>query len=127
MSSSGLFSEIKKHPWILALVILVHMALALMLGLNLSNDEKPPMPSAKKHNIIDAVVINANQYDEREKQKKLLVQKKVEDKKAAREKESAEKKKAAEKKKQQALAKKKGRGQAARKAATGKETAGNTG
>lgn len=101
MSSSGLYSEIKKHPWILALVILLHMGLALLLGINLSSDDKPPMPSAQKHKIIDAVAIDAKKYDKREKQKKLAVQKKIEDKR------DAEKKKVAEIKKQQELKKKK--------------------
>jgi len=68
MNSSGIFTEIKKHPKILALVILVHLVLAILLGLNLSNDEAPPMPMAQKHKIIDAVVVDATKYDERKKQ-----------------------------------------------------------
>jgi colicin import membrane protein len=103
MSSSGLFAELKKHPWILALVILVHLGLALLLGLNLSNDEAPPMPSAQKHKIIDAVVVDANKYDERVKKKERLkkqaVQKKIDDKKAAEKKKRLALKKKVEEKK----------------------------
>ena len=125
MNSSGLFAEIKKHPKILALVILVHIGLAILLGLNLSNDEAPPMPMAQKHKIIDAVVVDGKKFDERKKQEKLAEQKKIEDKKAAEkkkllaaqkkkaaqkrleEKRLAEKKKSAEKKRQQETEKKK--------------------
>ena len=106
MNSSGLFTEIKKHPKILALVILLHLGLAVLLGLNLSSDDAPPMPMAQKHKIIDAVVVDAKKYDERKKQEKQAAQKKIEDKKAAEKKKllAAQKKKAAEKK---ALAEKK--------------------
>jgi colicin import membrane protein len=129
---SGLLSEIKNNPWALALVIAFHLVLIVLLSINLSSDEKPPMPAAQKHKIIDAVVIDAKQYDEREKQKKLAAQKKIDDKKAAEKKrkqelerkkqlekkqlaekkkqeqiKAAEKKKAAEKQKALALAKKK--------------------
>ena len=99
MNSSGLFAELKKHPWIMALVILVHIGLVVLLSINLSNDEKPPVPMAKKHKIIDAVVVDAKKYDQRVKQKETAVKKKIEDKKAAEKKRLAEKKQAAEKKK----------------------------
>jgi colicin import membrane protein len=129
---SGLLSEIKNNPWALALVIAVHIVLIVLLSINLASDEKPPMPAAQKHKIIDAVVVDAAKYDEREKQKKLAAQKKIEDKKAAEKKRkqeienkkklekqrlaekkkqeqklAAEKKKIAEKQKALALAKKK--------------------
>ncbi len=107
MSSSGLFSEIKKHPWILAAVILLHLGLAILLGLNLSSDDAPPSPAAQKHKIINAVAVNTKQYDERKKQKKHAIQKKVEDKKAAEKKKKlALKKKKSEEKKRQAEKKK---------------------
>ncbi len=130
--SSGLLSEIKNNPWALAFVIAVHIVLIVLLSINLASDEKPPMPAAQKHKIIDAVVVDAAKYDEREKQKKLAAQKKIEDKKAAEKKRkqeienkkklekqrlaekkkqeqklAAEKKKIAEKQKALALAKKK--------------------
>ena len=129
---SGLISEIKNNPWALALVIVVHIVLIVLLSINLASDEKPPVPAAQKHKIIDAVVVDATKYDEREKQKKLAAQKKIEDKKAAEKKRkqeienkkklekqrlaekkkqeqklAAEKKKIAEKQKALALAKKK--------------------
>jgi len=126
---AGLFTEIKNNPWALAFVISIHIVLIVLLSINLSSDKKPPMPVAQKHNIIDAVAVDAKKYDDREKQKKrdaeklvlekkrqqelarekelekkrLLEQKAVEDK---RQKE-LEKKKAAEKEKQLAIAKKK--------------------
>ncbi len=103
MSSSGLFAEIKKHPWILALVILVHLGLALMMGLNLSNDEPPPMPAAQKHKIIDAVVVDAKKYDESVKKKERLKiqaeQKKLDEIKATKKKKQLALKKTQEKKK----------------------------
>jgi len=130
--SSGLLSEIKNNPWALAFVIAVHIVLIVLLSINLASDEKPPVPAAQKHQIIDAVVVDATKYDEREKQKKLAAQKKIEDKKAAEKKRkqeienkkklekqrlaekkkqeqklAAEKKKIAEKQKTLALAKKK--------------------
>jgi len=106
---SGLLTEIKNNPWALALVIVVHVVLIVLLSINLASDEKPPMPAAQKHKIIDAVVIDAKKYDQREKQKKLASQKKIDDKKAAEKKrkqelekkKTLEKKKLAEKKKQQ--------------------------
>lgn len=106
MNSSGLFSELKKHPWIMVLVVLLHVGLVVLLSINLSNDEKPPMPMAQKHNIINAVAVDAKKYDDRKKQKKIAADKKVEDKKAAEKKRLAEKNKAAEKKRQQEAEKK---------------------
>lgn len=112
--NSGLFSEIKNHPWVLAAVILIHIGLIVLLSINLSDDDKPPTPAAQKHNIIDAVAIDAKKYDEREKQKKLAAKKIIEDKrqqelekKKALEKKRLAEKKAAEQKRQQALEKKK--------------------
>jgi colicin import membrane protein len=100
MKSGGLFSEIKNHPKILALVILFHIVLIVLLSINLASDDKPPMPMAQKHKIISAVVVDAKKYDERKKQKKLAEQKKIADKKAAEKKrqQELERKKAAEKK-----------------------------
>jgi len=106
---SGLLSEIKNNPWALALVIAVHIVLIVLLSINLASDEKPPMPAAQKHKIIDAVVVDAAKYDEREKQKKLAAQKKIDDKKAAEKKrkqeienkKKVEKQRLAEKKKQE--------------------------
>ena len=106
MNSSGLFSELKKHPWIMVFVVLLHVGLVVLLSINLSNDEKPPVPMAQKHNIINAVAVDAKKYDEREKQQKLAAEKKIEDKKSAEKKRLAEKKKAAEKKRQQEADKK---------------------
>ena len=106
MNSSGLFSELKKHPWIMVFVVLVHVGLVVLLSINLSNDEKPPVPMAQKHNIINAVAVDAKKYDKREKQKKIAAEKKIEDKKSAEKKRLAEKKKAAEKKRQQEADKK---------------------
>ena len=107
MSSGGLFAEIKKHPRILALVILVHLVVIVLLSINLASDEKPPMPKSQNHKIINAVAVDATKYDEQKKQKKLAAKKKVEDKKKAdlkrkkalEKKRLSEKKKAAEKKK----------------------------
>jgi len=101
MNSVGLFSEIKKHPRILGVVILVHLVVVVMLSINLSNDEKPPMPMAQKHKIISAVAVDAKKYDEQKKKKKVATRKKVEDKKAAelKKKKALEKKKASDKKK----------------------------
>ncbi len=99
MNSGGLFSEIKSHPKILLLVILVHIGLVILLSINLSSDEKPPVPAAKKHNIINAVAVDTKQYDERKKQEELAARKKIEDKKAAeaKRKKELERKKAIEK------------------------------
>jgi len=86
------------------MVVLVHLGLALLLGLNLSNNEPPPMPNAQKHKIIDAVAVDVKKYDEsvkkKERLKKQAEQKKLEEIKAARKKEqlALEKKKAEEKK-----------------------------
>lgn len=71
MNRNSLFAELKKHPWILAVVIIGHVALAILLSVNLAHDDKPPVPSAKKHNIIDAVVVDAKAFDDRKKQKEL--------------------------------------------------------
>ena len=123
---SGLISEIKNNPWALALVIVVHIVLIVLLSINLASDEKPPVPAAQKHKIIDAVVVDATKYDEREKQKKLAAQKKIEDKKAAEKKrkqeienkKKLEKQRLAEKKKQeQKLAAEKKKAAEKRKAA----------
>ena len=81
MNSGGLFSEIKKHPRILGVVILIHLVVVVLLSINLSNDEKPPMPMAQKHEIISAVTVDAKKYEEQKKQKKEDARKKVEDKK----------------------------------------------
>ena len=118
MSSSGLLTEIRKHPWILALVIVVHLGLLVLLSINLADNEAPPMPMAKKNVIIDAVAVDAKKYDEREKQKKLAAQqaaKKAAEKKRqaelerkkALEKKQLEKKRLAEKKKADELKRKK--------------------
>ncbi len=106
MNSSGLFSELKKHPWIMVLVILFHAGLVVLLSINLSNDEKPPVPMSQKHKIIDAVVVDAKKYDDRVKQKNIAAEKKIKDKKEAEKKRLAEKNKAAEKKRQQKADKK---------------------
>lgn len=95
MSSSGLFAEIRKHPKILAVVILLHLGVIVMLSINLARDDKPPMPKAQKHKIINAVAVNTKKYDERKKQKILTEQKKLEDKKRQQ---ALEQKKAEEKK-----------------------------
>lgn len=102
---SGLFTEIKNNPLALAVVILFHLVLIVLLSINLASDEKPPVPSSQKHNIIDAVAVDANKYDERKKQKELAAKKKIADQKAA--KKAAEKKRLQEKKKKQELKRKK--------------------
>ena len=128
MKAPGLLSEIKNNPKVLAAVIVFHLVLVVLLSISLFKDNKPVAPAAKKHNIIDAVVVDAKQYDEREKQKKLAAQKKRDEEKRrkeaqkklkqqqelekkkqaeARRKKELERKKAAEKKKQLALKKKK--------------------
>lgn len=56
---SGLFTEIKNNPWALALVISIHVVIIILLSINLASDQKPDMPVAKKHNIVDAVVVDA--------------------------------------------------------------------
>ena len=99
----------------MALVVDVDLVLIVLVSINLASDEKPPVPASQKHDIIDAVMVDTNKYDEREKQKKQAAQKKIEDKKAAERKrqQELEKKKAlekqrlAEKKKQQLAAEKK--------------------
>ena len=106
MNSVGLFSELKKHPWIMALVILVHIGVILLLSINLLDNNEPPVPSSQKHKIIDAVAVDAKLYDERKKQKKLAAQKKIDDKKAAK-KRAADKKRLADKKKKQETERKK--------------------
>jgi len=87
---SGLLTEIKNNPLALAVVVLFHVVLIVLLSINLASDEKPPVPSSQKHNIIDAVAVDANKYDERKKQKELAAKKKVADQKAAQK--AAEKK-----------------------------------
>jgi colicin import membrane protein len=105
MKKASLIAELKKRPWILFLVVAVHITLAVVLSINLSDTDKPPMPAATKHNIIDAVAIDAKAYDEREKQKALAKQREI-DKKREQEK-LAKQKLAEEKKRQQELAKQK--------------------
>ena len=83
---SGLFTEIKNNPWALGLVIAIHIVIIVLLSINLANDQKPDMPAAKKHNIVNAVVVDAKKFDDREKDKKLIEKKKVTDKKALEEK-----------------------------------------
>ncbi|PCI06670.1 MAG: protein TolA [Gammaproteobacteria bacterium] len=100
MSSSGLFTELKQHPWILALVLIAHIVVALLLGLNLVSDDNTPMPKVQKHNIINAVAVDAKKYDEQKKKQQQVVKKKVEEKK------TAEKKKQLALKKQQEAEKK---------------------
>jgi colicin import membrane protein len=112
---AGLFSEIKSNPWVLAFVILIHVSLIVLLSINLSSDKKPPMPMAQKHNIIDAVAVDAKKYDERDKQKKLDVEKIAIEKKRQQESEREKalemkrlaEQKAAEVKRQQELERKK--------------------
>jgi len=103
MNSSGLFQEIKKHPWILALVIALHLGLAALLGVNLMDNSPHKVQLASKQ-IIDAVAVDAKKYDEREKQKKLAIQRAE---KLKRDKVLAKKKREQEKKKQAELKKKK--------------------
>ena len=110
---SGLFTEIKNNPLALLVVILFHLALIVLLSINLASDEKPPVPSSQKHNIIDAVAIDANKYDERKKQKELAAKKKIAEQKAAQR--AAEKKRLQEKKRKQALARKKAEEKKAKK------------
>ena len=69
MNSSGLFTELKKHPWILALVLVAHLILAILLGMNLS-DKSPVMPTAKQHKIISAVVVDGANIDLKKQEKK---------------------------------------------------------
>lgn len=95
MNKNSLIAELKKHPWIILVVLVAHVALAILLSINLSHDDKPPMPAAKKHNIIDAVAVDATAYDERNKQKEL------------EEKRKRDQQIAAEKKRKQELARKK--------------------
>lgn len=102
---SGLLAEIKSNPLALAVVILFHIVLIVLLSINLASDEKPPVPSSQKHNIIDAVAVDANKYDERKKQKELAAKKKIAEKKAAQK--AAEKKRLQEKKRKQELKRKK--------------------
>ena len=92
---------VSRDPKALAVVILFHVVLIVLLSINLASDEKPPVPSSQKHNIIDAVAVDASKYDERKKQQKLAEQKKIADRKAA------EKKRLQEKKKKQELERKK--------------------
>ena len=96
----GLFAEIKKHPRALAAVILFHVALGIMLSINLASDEAPPMPAAKKQNIINAVAVDARLYDEKKKQEELK-------KKQALERKKIEAKKLADKKRAEELKRKK--------------------
>jgi len=103
MNSSGLFQEIKQHPWILALVIALHMGLAALLGVNLM-DSSPHTVQAVSKQIINAVAVEAEKYDEREQQKKLAKQRAE---KLKRDKILAKKKREQEKKKQIALKKRK--------------------
>jgi colicin import membrane protein len=105
MKKASLLAELKKHPWILFLVLAFHVFLAVMLSINLSDTDKPPMPSAQKHNIINAVAVDAKAFDERKKQKELAEQRALEKKKEQER--LAKQKKAEEKKRQQELARQK--------------------
>ncbi len=67
MASSGLFAEIKKHPWIIALVVAVHIVLIVMLSINLLDDDKPTMPASQKHETIDAIAVDEKVFDVSEK------------------------------------------------------------
>ncbi len=105
MGSSGIFWEIKRHPWVLVLVIAAHLGLAMLLAINLINNS-PESSVEKPNKIINAVVINTKKFDQRVKEK----QRQKEEKKRIRAlklTQAAERKKhELEKKKQIALKKK---------------------
>ncbi|MDT8281981.1 MAG: cell envelope integrity protein TolA [Gammaproteobacteria bacterium] len=107
MASSGLFAEMKQHPWIMALVVAVHIGLIVLLSINLLDDDKPPMPASQKHQTINAIAVDAKAYDDREKNKKLVAQKKIDDIKAAKEKERQELERKKEQEKKIAMQKQK--------------------
>ncbi len=107
MASSGLLAEIKKHPWIIALVVAVHLFLIVLLSINLLDDDKPPMPASQKHQTINAIAVDAKAYDDREKKKKQAVLKKIDDIKAAKEKKQRDLERKKDLEKQKALEKKK--------------------
>lgn len=105
MKTASLLTELKRHPWILFLVLAFHVFLAVMLSINLSDTEEPPMPVASKHKIINAVAVDARAYDERKKQEELAQQRALEKKKEQEQ--LARQKQEAEKKRQQEIAKQK--------------------
>ncbi len=104
MKSTGLFAELKNHPWILALVIILHLSLAVLLGMNLSNDNKPEMPAAEQHKIISAVVVDAKKIDIQKTIKKPEIKEvRLEEKKLEKEKLEKDRIKKEEEKKQIAI------------------------
>jgi len=99
MSSYSLFQEIKNHPWVLVIVIALHLGLAVLLGINLINTV-PEASTAKHEKIINAVVINADKFYQREKKKKQALEIKKQQQAQKRKREAEKKKWQLEKKKQ---------------------------
>lgn len=106
MSSYSLFQEIKKHPWVLLIVIACHLGLAVLLGINLINTV-PEASTAKHEKIINAVVINTDKFYQREKKKKQAQEIKKQQQTLKRKREAEKKKQQLEKKKQIKLKKEK--------------------
>ncbi len=108
MHAHGLFAEIRRHPLVLLAVLLFHLLLAVLLGINLvQSDDRAG--SRKPAKIIDAVVVDARQIELQQQRKKQRAERK---RQAALKKARAE---AAKKAKAEAAAKK-ARAEAERKA-----------
>ena len=110
MNSSGLWQSIKANPVILVAVIGLHLAVIVLLSINLTSSEVPevsaPTKKTVKAVIVDVAVIEAEakklkQAEEKKKQRALAQQKKIK-----KEAEKARKQLAEEKKRLAAIKKK---------------------
>lgn len=110
MNSPGLWQSIKANPVILVAIIGLHLAVIVLLSINLTSSEVPEMSASTKKTvkavIVDVAVIEAEakklkQAEEKKKRQALAQQKKIK-----KETEKAKKQLAAEKKRLAALKKK---------------------
>lgn len=62
MSTSGLWQDIRKNPLVLVLAVLLHVAVIVLLSMNLINSEVPATSSQEKP-TIKAVVVDSNKVD----------------------------------------------------------------
>ncbi len=79
---NSIISQIKNHPLLFAVSVALHLVLAIVLTINLSNTTAPKMPASKKVDTVKAVIIDAS-IVEKEKQKLIRAEKNKRDKRLA--------------------------------------------
>ncbi len=87
---ASLIAQIREHPLMLTLSILLHLILLAILAVSLSHTQAPKMPQSKKIDTVKAVVIDASvveqevkklrQAEENKRNEKLAEQKRLEQK-----------------------------------------------